>query len=82
MTTNEQCNKLHEVTNSVDKISTLLTVILGDYFEHTEDAVKEDTALVADFERSYGEIQSLLYIVNDYVWAAKKEITSIIETEQ
>jgi hypothetical protein len=74
-------NHLFEVNNQVDKAVTLMNVIIGNYFESSEDALKKDELLAFLYKTSYAEIQSLLFILSDYVWAIKKGMEAVMEAD-
>jgi len=73
-------NHLDEMEIAMDKAITLLQII-GGHFESTEEALRKDEYLAFCYQHDYPEIQSLLFILFDYVWAIKKEMETVMKVD-
>ncbi len=71
-------NHLDNIEDATGKAITLMQIISG-HFEHTEEALQKDEYLAFCYQHDYSEIQSLLFILFDYVWAIKKEMETVME---
>lgn len=74
-------NHLDKIENAIGKATTILSLIISGNFEHSEESMQKDQYLALCYKNSYADIQSLLFILSDYVWAIKKEMETVIEAE-
>lgn len=73
-------NHLDNIEDATGKAVTLMQII-GGHFEPTEEALQKDEFLAYCYKSSYSEIQSLLFILFDYIWAIKKEMETVMKVD-
>ncbi|MEA4895134.1 MAG: hypothetical protein VB064_07710 [Oscillospiraceae bacterium] len=74
-------NHLYHVEDAANKATTLMNVIMGDHFISTEDALLEDPDLAFFYKSDYSKIQTLLFILFDYVLTIKEEMEAVMEAD-
>ena len=72
---------LKERNIQVEKAAMLLGTIIQNHFETSEDALKEDKFLAYEYESSYTQIQTLLFILDDYVLSIKKAMAELMDID-